>query len=308
MVGDALREFRGILTGVPDLRYRPVTGRKQRGRCDADRRWRSPAVARWPQRRRTPRRQSRCWRRLAFELAICGSFDNLLEGVIDGAGAVLIAEEALSAPHITALHGVLTRAAAVVRPAGRRADAARRRLSRHRPKRFGCWAMSRSSSGPFACRRWSPPYGARCGRANGSIRFASIWPNAPGRRPRLRLADRRKDEFLATLGHELRNPLAPLLTAVELLKTAGAAEPVATRLRPVMERQINHLVRLVNDLLEVSRITRGLIEVRREPIDLVNVAQCRGRRQQADSRLRGTFTSRLICRATRSSSMAIPFG
>src|SRR5205085_9844227 len=87
----------------------------------------------------------------------------------------------------------------------------------------------------------------------------------------LRLADQRKDEFLATLGHELRNPLAPLLTAVQLLGTAGTTEPVAARVRPVMERQISQLVRLVNDLLEVSRITRGLIEVKREPIDLVSI-------------------------------------
>jgi signal transduction histidine kinase/ActR/RegA family two-component response regulator len=87
----------------------------------------------------------------------------------------------------------------------------------------------------------------------------------------LRLADQRKDEFLATLGHELRNPLAPLLAALQLLKTAGGNEAVTARVTVVMERQINHLVRLVNDLLEVSRITRGLIEVRREPVDLAFV-------------------------------------
>ena len=87
----------------------------------------------------------------------------------------------------------------------------------------------------------------------------------------LRLADQRKDEFLATLGHELRNPLAPLLAALQLLKTAAGNESVTARVTVVMERQINHLVRLVNDLLEVSRITRGLIEVRREPVDLAFV-------------------------------------
>jgi signal transduction histidine kinase/ActR/RegA family two-component response regulator len=87
----------------------------------------------------------------------------------------------------------------------------------------------------------------------------------------LRRADQRKDEFLATLGHELRNPLAPLLAALQLLKTAGGNEAVTTRVTVVMERQINHLVRLVSDLLEVSRITRGLIEVRREPVDLAFV-------------------------------------
>ena len=73
----------------------------------------------------------------------------------------------------------------------------------------------------------------------------------------LSLADQRKDEFLATLGHELRNPLAPLLAALHLLKAAGTQDPVVVRVSAVMDRQINHLVRLVNDLLEVSRITRG---------------------------------------------------
>ena len=77
----------------------------------------------------------------------------------------------------------------------------------------------------------------------------------------LRLADQRKDEFLATLGHELRNPLAPLLTGLQLLKLAGVQDPAAARVTAVMERQISHLVRLVDDLLEVSRITRGVIDL-----------------------------------------------
>jgi CheY-like chemotaxis protein/two-component sensor histidine kinase len=75
------------------------------------------------------------------------------------------------------------------------------------------------------------------------------------------------------LGHELRNPLSPLLTAVHLLKTAGLTDPVAVRVNAVMERQIRHLVRLVDDLLEVSRITRGLIEMQREYLDLSTIVQ-----------------------------------
>ena len=84
----------------------------------------------------------------------------------------------------------------------------------------------------------------------------------------LRQADQRKDEFLATLGHELRNPLSPLLTSLELLKMATPGEANVERLVGVMQRQATHLVRLVDDLLEVSRITRGLIEVQREPVEL----------------------------------------
>ena len=89
----------------------------------------------------------------------------------------------------------------------------------------------------------------------------------------LRLADQRKDEFLATLGHELRNPMAPLLTGLQLIKLSGLKDPVAAKVTAIMERQISHLVRLVDDLLEVSRITRGLIDVQREPLDLGSIVR-----------------------------------
>src|SRR5687768_9290254 len=85
----------------------------------------------------------------------------------------------------------------------------------------------------------------------------------------LRSADRRKDEFLATLGHELRNPLAPILNSLEITQLAGPlTHPRTQQAGEVMERQIHHLNRLVDDLLEVSRITRGVIEVRKQPLDL----------------------------------------
>ena len=85
----------------------------------------------------------------------------------------------------------------------------------------------------------------------------------------LRTADRRKDEFLATLGHELRNPLAPILNSLEIMKLSGAFKDAQTQQAgEVMERQIHHLNRLVDDLLEVSRITRGVIEVRKQPLEL----------------------------------------
>ncbi len=74
----------------------------------------------------------------------------------------------------------------------------------------------------------------------------------------------RKDEFLAMLGHELRNPLAPIITAVELL----SRHPAAAHERKVIERQARHLARLVDDLLDISRVTRGHIELRREQVPL----------------------------------------
>ncbi|HEY2740058.1 MAG TPA: ATP-binding protein, partial [Thermoanaerobaculia bacterium] len=79
-------------------------------------------------------------------------------------------------------------------------------------------------------------------------------------------ADRRKDEFLAMLAHELRNPLAPIRNSLHLLGMPGAA-PVQ-RVREMMERQIEHMVRLVDDLLDVSRITRGKVQLRKEQVGL----------------------------------------
>jgi PAS domain S-box-containing protein len=87
----------------------------------------------------------------------------------------------------------------------------------------------------------------------------------------LREADRRKDEFLAMLAHELRNPLAPIRTALQVLKREDAPPPVHARARETMERQVAHLVRLVDDLLDVSRIMQGKVELRPEPTDLQTV-------------------------------------
>ncbi|HUR35157.1 MAG TPA: CheR family methyltransferase [Vicinamibacterales bacterium] len=84
----------------------------------------------------------------------------------------------------------------------------------------------------------------------------------------LRDADRRKNDFLATLAHELRNPLAPITTSLALLGIAEVDQDVARRARDTIERQVRHMVRLVDDLLEASRITLGKIEMRPEDIDL----------------------------------------
>src|SRR6185369_10101009 len=82
----------------------------------------------------------------------------------------------------------------------------------------------------------------------------------------LQEADRRKDEFLAMLAHELRNPLAPIRTAVQLLRLKELGSQQRSRARDVIERQVEHLVTLIDDLLDVSRITRGMITLQREPV------------------------------------------
>ncbi|MEO5700886.1 MAG: ATP-binding protein [Casimicrobiaceae bacterium] len=87
----------------------------------------------------------------------------------------------------------------------------------------------------------------------------------------LRAADRRKDEFLATLAHELRNPLAPMRNALRILDVASKDPTATQRAREMMERQLQQMVRLVDDLLDVSRITTGKLVLRRERTALASV-------------------------------------
>jgi CheY-like chemotaxis protein len=89
----------------------------------------------------------------------------------------------------------------------------------------------------------------------------------------LAAADRRKNHFLALLAHELRNPLAAVLNGVEVLKRLGTPEPRVDRVQSMIERQVRHQARLLDDLLDVSRITCGKILLRREDLDLVSLAQ-----------------------------------
>ncbi len=91
------------------------------------------------------------------------------------------------------------------------------------------------------------------------------------RAERLDEAGRRKDEFLAMLAHELRNPLAPIRNSLYVLEVSPHEPAVVEEMRDIMRRQIEHLVRLVDDLLDVSRITRGVITLRKERIDLVEI-------------------------------------
>lgn len=89
----------------------------------------------------------------------------------------------------------------------------------------------------------------------------------------LRDADRRKDDFLAMLAHELRNPLAPIRTAVEVLKMRDASDPPIRRVREIVDRQVTHMTRLIDDLLDVSRIARSKVSLKREPCDLAVIVR-----------------------------------
>jgi len=83
---------------------------------------------------------------------------------------------------------------------------------------------------------------------------------------------RRKDEYLAMLAHELRNPLGAIAAAADLMRLRGLHDPTLVRVRDTIERQGRHMTRLIDDLLDISRVTRGKIELRKEPLDLATIA------------------------------------
>jgi PAS domain S-box-containing protein len=87
----------------------------------------------------------------------------------------------------------------------------------------------------------------------------------------LREADQRKDEFLALLAHELRNPLAPIRTSVGLMRSRPSDDPVVTRCREVIDRQVTHMARLLDDLLDVSRLSRGQLTLQRQLVGLKDI-------------------------------------
>jgi CheY-like chemotaxis protein/nitrogen-specific signal transduction histidine kinase len=89
----------------------------------------------------------------------------------------------------------------------------------------------------------------------------------------MREADRRKNEFLATLAHELRNPLAPIRSSLELLRLTGGGSETVRQVHDMLDRQVRHMVRLVDDLLDVSRITHGRIELQRQRLDFLDAVR-----------------------------------
>jgi PAS domain S-box-containing protein len=125
--------------------------------------------------------------------------------------------------------------------------------------------------------RWFDLYATRIGEPDAhrvAVLFKDITEQRRGEEELRRLAadlaeaNRLKTEFLATLAHELRNPLAPIRSGVQLLRRAGADPEASARVHAIMDRQLDQLVHLVDDLLDVARVTRGQVELRREWIDL----------------------------------------
>ncbi|MEZ4314494.1 MAG: PAS domain-containing sensor histidine kinase [Polyangiaceae bacterium] len=122
--------------------------------------------------------------------------------------------------------------------------------------------------------RWEVrPYRDAGGAVAGIVIFTEDITELCAAQEALREADRRKDAFLATLSHELRNPLFPVAAGLQTLKRAPPGSPSAERAREIIERQVSHLVRLIDDLLDVSRIARGKLALRRERIELSAVVE-----------------------------------
>jgi signal transduction histidine kinase/DNA-binding response OmpR family regulator len=128
--------------------------------------------------------------------------------------------------------------------------------------------------------RWFDVYATRLGGVGSdlvAVLFSDITQRLLAEQDMRRLneelaqANRRKTEFLATLAHELRNPLAPLSNGLHLMRMAGAKPELLEKTRQMMERQIQHMVHLVDDLLDVARISTGKVELRRQRIDLKDV-------------------------------------
>jgi len=125
--------------------------------------------------------------------------------------------------------------------------------------------------------RWMQSRG-ECWRGAGTqpLRFFGVMMDITDRKAMedaLRDADRRKDQFLATLAHELRNPLAPIYNGLCLLRSSEVTSEHSAQVHEMLERQLKHIIRLVDDLLDVSRITLGKIELRRERVDLETVVR-----------------------------------
>jgi PAS domain S-box-containing protein len=117
------------------------------------------------------------------------------------------------------------------------------------------------------------PIRERGGRIIGASKIARDITSRKEIEAALKEADRRKDEFLATLAHELRNPLAPIRNAVQILKAKGSPDPELQWGREVIDRQVQVMARLLEDLLDVSRISRNRLNLRKERVELVTVVE-----------------------------------
>jgi signal transduction histidine kinase len=208
-----------------------------------------------------------------IESQIYPTLPELVEGITEGAAGVLVPEEALSGPQKLPLASLLAQQP----PWSDLPILILTRTGADSPEATEAWRTLGNVTLLERPTRVSTLLSAAQTAVRARARQFQIRGHLAERlrnEQALRNADRRKDEFLATLGHELRNPLAPILNSLEILKLSGAAnEGGAAQACAVMERQVSHLNRLVDDLLEVSRITRGIIEVKKDAQDVAGIVR-----------------------------------
>ena len=201
-----------------------------------------------------------CLQRAGIEGRICLSLEELAREVALGAGMCVVAEEVISTSDLSRLREVLQRQPPwsdlpllmVIRP-----DSTLDEVLRAVGPLGNVTPLTR----PFRIQ-------TLVSAAKTLLRARERQYQARDMMQRLSDSDRRKTEFLALLGHELRNPLAAISVAVNLIEPHAQAEPRALRALAVIERQSGNLARMVDDLLDVSRITSGKIVLRRQPVDL----------------------------------------
>ena len=152
------------------------------------------------------------------------------------------------------------------------------RLPRPRSGIAGAWPRTDGRSGsPTTC----PAWWRTAGWCAPGARSATS-PDRKRAEAALVEADRRKDEFLATLAHELRNPLAPIRASAELLRLTSGQDPRLARHAEVIGRQVGHLARMIDDLMDASRISRGKLELRLAPVVLQDVVRAALENVQAE--------------------------
>jgi len=208
--------------------------------------------------------------RAGLDAEVIETPEELASAIDRGAAAVLLAEEALSPRAVDVLAGALERQPPwsdlplVVFAGAMDRQASSARLE---------WMSSRLGNVTLVERPVRVATLVTAVRAALRARHRQYAARATmkaleAREEELRLAGERKDEFLAMLAHELRNPMAALSMALELLELSAGDPARTARNRDIAHRQLGHLVRLVDDLLDVSRITRGAFELRKEDLDL----------------------------------------
>lgn len=199
---------------------------------------------------------SRVFRSVNIGSMVCRDTGELLEQLPRGAGALLLAEEVISG--------------AAMRPLAQYV------ASQPTWSDIPILLLTRSGADSLDVRRAVDRLGnvtlmERPVRTIALISAARSAIRARERQYQVRDADQRKDEFLATLAHELRNPLAPIRTSMGILKHLHPDSEPVTRLRNVVDRQVTHLTRLVDDLLDVARITSGKVVLKKDRITLRSV-------------------------------------